>query len=171
MARRSKPVGPRWFKLHARPTFYLWRATFCRCLSSRATAANMRGNRVSEVIFRGFGVRSTSWFQAGPALASAGPNGSTFAGPHSEECTDIFEGCIKSQWYKSVMLKRESLWGDTKLGVSGGMPPSFTYLAETSTNISVIPNKSRSYYIQYLLSGQVPTAVYGRPNGHVLKYN
>jgi len=46
--------------------------------------------------------------------------------------------------------------------------PSFTYPAESSTDICVTPNKSRSCYIQYLLSGQVPTAVYGRPSGHVL---
>jgi len=31
--------------------------------------------------------------------------------------------------------------------------PSFTSPAETLTNISVTPNKSKSYYIQYLISG------------------
>jgi len=35
-------------------------------------------------------------------------------------------------------------------------------------DISVTPNKSSGKYIQHLLSGQVPTAVYGRPSGHVL---
>jgi len=45
------------------------------------------------------------------------------------------------------------------------MPSSFTHPAKTSMDISVTPSKSKSYYIQYLLSGQVPTAVYGRPIG------
>ena len=49
-----------------------------------------------------------------------------------------------------------------------GYAPSFPYRAETSTDNSVILNKSRSYYIQYLLSDQVLTAVHGRPSGHVL---
>jgi len=52
--------------------------------------------------------------------------------------------------------------GNANLWVSGGMPPSFTSPTETfhvrSMDISVVPNKSMSYYTQYLLSGQVPTA-------------
>jgi len=49
--------------------------------------------------------------------------------------------------------------GKCQARVSGGMPISFTSPAETfhvcSTDISVIPKKSMSYYAQYLLSGPV----------------
>jgi len=44
------------------------------------------------------------------------------------------------------------------------MPPSFTSPAETSADLirnRQHPFKSKSYYIQYLLSGQVPPAGYG----------
>jgi len=49
------------------------------------------------------------------------------------------------------------------------MSHSFTSLAETfRVRISITPNKSISFYAQYLLFGCGPTAGYDRPIGHVL---
>jgi len=59
------------------------------------------------------------------------------------------------------MLKSKTLWGDIKLGVSGGTHSSFTSPAETATNITVTHNKPKSCYIQYLHSGQVTPSGYG----------
>ena len=56
--------------------------------------------------------------------------------------------------------------------VSGNIPLSFTSPEETfhgrSTDMSITLNEPMHCYIQYLLSGQVPTLEYGKPIGHVL---
>ena len=50
-----------------------------------------------------------------------------------------------------------------------GYAPSFTSPEETSTHIFVTPNKSKSYYIQYLLSRHGTSRGVRQPIGHVLK--
>jgi len=89
---------------------------------------------------------------AGPALAMRAPVGNTFAGPHSVGCAEIFDGRNRAIIIEISDVKEQGLMGRYQARVIWRHAPSFTSPAETSTDISVPPNKSMSYCIQYLLS-------------------
>jgi len=101
----------------------------------------------------------------GPALASAGPDWKYFCGaPLSGVCRHFWGGASSNihsnhEWCERMRPEKSN----TKLGVSGGMLPSFSSPAETfhvcSTDISVKLNKSMGCWTQYLLHGQVPTRI------------
>jgi len=89
----------------------------------------------------------------GPALASAEPDWKHFCGAHSVACAEIFDGGHRVIKIEIGDVKERGLMGRYQARGICRHAPSFTSPAETSTNTSVTPNKSKSYYIQYLLSG------------------
>jgi len=71
--------------------------------------------------------------QTGPALASAGPIGSTFAGPHSVGCAKFLEG--EHQIMIKIMINMKKRGPNTPSVMpnkgSLGICPTFIYPTET----------------------------------------
>jgi len=100
---------------------------------------------------------------SGLALASAGPDWKHFYGaPLSDVCINIWWG------HRVIIIEIGDVKERGLVGLSGGMASSFTSPTENSTDISVTPNKSKSCYIQYLLSGHGTFRGVRQPSGNVL---
>jgi len=66
-----------------------------------------------------------------------GPIGSSFAGPYSAACAEIFDGVSS---HSEIVDVKEL--GPRQAREVEGMPPNFTSPAEISTDSAVTPNES-----------------------------